>query len=52
MPLVGLDGKNLGLIQLTDKQAGEFNAEDEAILQGYRVIQVDLNKLTRDTLEE
>lgn len=33
VPLVGLDGKNVGLIQLTDKQAGEFNAEDEAILQ-------------------
>ncbi len=32
-PLVGREGNNLGLIQLTDKSnGGEFNAEDEAIL--------------------
>ncbi len=31
-PLVGRDGRNLGLIQLSDKQEGEFTAEDEAIL--------------------
>ncbi|MCA8972800.1 MAG: 2-oxoacid:acceptor oxidoreductase family protein, partial [Planctomycetes bacterium] len=40
--------------RLSLQQAGwETNPlEDEAILQGYRVIQVDLNKLTRDTLED
>lgn len=32
VPLIGRDGKNLGLIQLSDKYAGEFDADDEAIL--------------------
>jgi len=32
MPLVGSDGKNLGLIQLSDKYDGEFDEKDEAIL--------------------
>ena len=31
-PLVGRDGRNIGLIQLSDKYEGEFTAEDEAIL--------------------
>ncbi|TFI55950.1 response regulator [Mastigocladus laminosus UU774] len=31
-PLTSRNGKNLGLIQLSDKYEGEFNAEDEAIL--------------------
>lgn len=32
MPLVGHAGKNLGLVQFTDKAQGEFIEEDEAIL--------------------
>ncbi len=31
-PLVGRDGRNIGLIQLSDKFEGEFTPEDEAIL--------------------
>ena len=31
-PLVGRNGKNMGLIQLADKTEGEFTADDEAIL--------------------
>ena len=31
-PLLRRDGKNLGLIQLGDKDAGEFSAEDESVL--------------------
>jgi signal transduction histidine kinase/DNA-binding response OmpR family regulator len=31
-PLVGRDGHNIGLIQLSDKYEGEFNKEDETIL--------------------
>ncbi|MHC5539105.1 hybrid sensor histidine kinase/response regulator, partial [Singulisphaera rosea] len=31
-PLVGRNGKNMGLIQLADKKDGEFDADDEAIL--------------------
>jgi GAF domain-containing protein len=31
-PLVGLDGRNLGLVQLSDKYEGEFTAQDEAML--------------------
>ena len=31
-PLVGRDGKNLGVIRLTDKDRGEFTEDDEAIL--------------------
>ncbi len=31
-PLVGRDGKNLGLIQLSDKYLGDFTEDDEAIL--------------------
>jgi PAS domain S-box-containing protein len=32
VPLIGGDGANLGLVQLSDKYEGEFDAEDEAIL--------------------
>ena len=31
-PLLGRDGRNLGLLELADKEEGEFTAEDEAIL--------------------
>lgn len=31
-PLIGRDGRNLGLIQLSDKYEGEFTAEDETVL--------------------
>jgi signal transduction histidine kinase/ActR/RegA family two-component response regulator len=31
-PLTGRDGRNLGLIHLSDKFEGEFTAEDEAVL--------------------
>jgi PAS domain S-box-containing protein len=31
-PLVGRDGRNLGLIQLSDRYEADFSAEDEAIL--------------------
>lgn len=31
-PLVGRDGRNIGLIQLSDKYEGEFTAADETIL--------------------
>ncbi len=31
-PLVGRNGKTLGLLQLADKEAGEFDEDDEAIL--------------------
>lgn len=32
VPLIGHGGDNLGLIHLSDKEAGDFTAEDEAIL--------------------
>ena len=32
VPLVGRDGRNLGLVQLSDKLDGEFTAGDEAVL--------------------
>ena len=31
-PLVGREGRNIGLIQLSDKYEGEFNEEDESVL--------------------
>ncbi|XXX75537.1 PAS domain S-box protein [Sorangium sp. So ce134] len=31
-PLIGRDGRNLGLIQLSDKEEGEFTGDDESIL--------------------
>jgi signal transduction histidine kinase len=33
VPLVGRDGGHLGLIQLSDKERGDFTAEDEAIVK-------------------
>jgi PAS domain S-box-containing protein len=44
-PLVGSDGRNLGLIQLADKREGEFTEEDEAIL-------VQLAQLTAMAVEK
>lgn len=32
VPLIGRNGQNIGLIQLSDKYEGEFNEEDEALL--------------------
>jgi PAS domain S-box-containing protein len=32
VPMVGRNGRNLGLIQLSDRNEGEFTAEDEAVL--------------------
>ncbi len=32
VPLIGHDGQNIGLIQLSDKYEGEFTAEDETIM--------------------
>jgi PAS domain S-box-containing protein len=32
VPLIGHDGRNLGLLQVSDKYEGDFTAEDEAIL--------------------
>ena len=32
VPLIGRDGRNLGLLQVTDKYEGEFNEDDEAVL--------------------
>jgi PAS domain S-box-containing protein len=32
MPLVGSDGKNLGLIQLSDKYDGDFDEKDEQVI--------------------
>jgi PAS domain S-box-containing protein len=31
-PLIGRDGRSLGLLQLADKEGGEFSEDDEAIL--------------------
>jgi PAS domain S-box-containing protein len=43
VPLVARDGKNLGLIQLADKGAGEFTAEDLSLLvQFSRLASVEL----------
>ncbi|MCW5771711.1 MAG: PAS domain S-box protein [Rhodospirillaceae bacterium] len=32
VPLIGRDGANLGVVQLSDKYAGEFDPNDEAVL--------------------
>lgn len=32
VPLLAEDGENLGLIQLSDRESGEFTAEDEALM--------------------
>lgn len=31
-PFIGRDGRNIGLIQLSDKYVGDFDADDEAVL--------------------
>jgi PAS domain S-box-containing protein len=31
-PLVGRDGRNIGLLQMSDKEEGEFTEDDEAVL--------------------
>ena len=43
-PLVGRDGRNLGLIQLSDKYEGDFGGDDEAIL-------VQLAQLASEAIE-
>lgn len=45
MPLTGRAGRNIGLIQLSDKYEGEFGAADEAVL-------VELALLASVVLEE
>ena len=35
VPLIGGDGRNLGLIQLSDKYRGDFNREDQAALEQF-----------------
>lgn len=32
VPLMDAEGKNLGLVQLSDRESGEFTAEDEALM--------------------
>ena len=44
VPLIGRDGRNLGLIQLSDKYEGEFGEDDEAIL-------VQLAQLASEAIE-
>jgi PAS domain S-box-containing protein len=44
VPLVAQDGSNLGLIQLSDKSAGEFTEEDQAVV-------VQLAQMTSTALE-
>ncbi len=44
VPLVGRNGKSIGLLQLADKDEGEFTAEDEAIL-------VQLSRLAATAIE-
>jgi signal transduction histidine kinase/ActR/RegA family two-component response regulator len=44
-PLIGRNGSNLGLIQLSDKHVGEFTEEDEALLlQMAQVVALALEK--------
>jgi signal transduction histidine kinase len=43
-PLVGRDGRNLGLIQLSDKNEGEFDSDDQAVL-------VQLAQLASEAIE-
>ena len=44
VPLMGRDGRNLGLVQLSDKYEGEFDEDDEAIL-------VQLGQLASEAIE-
>jgi len=48
VPLVGSDGRNMGMLQLSDKHEGEFTAEDEAIAAQYA--QMAAAALERDGL--
>jgi len=50
VPLVGRDGRNLGLIQLSDKAEGEFDEADEALLQ--QLAQLAALALEKQTLYE
>jgi PAS domain S-box-containing protein len=53
-PLVGRDGRNLGLIQLSDKYEGEFSEEDEAILvqlAQMASVAIEKGRLVQDLLE-
>src|SRR6478672_11335046 len=54
-PLLTRDGRNLGLIQLTQKLNGEFSADDEAILvqlTHMASVAIDNCRLYRDTQEQ
>jgi PAS domain S-box-containing protein len=54
-PLLTRDGRNLGLIQLTQKINGEFSADDEAILvqlTHMASVAIDNCRLHRDTQEQ
>ncbi len=54
-PLLTRDGRNLGLIQLTQKINGEFSADDEAILlqlTHMASVAIDNCRLYRDTQEQ
>jgi len=45
VPLTGRGGRNIGLIQLSDKYEGEFTGEDEAVL-------VQVARLASDAIEK
>lgn len=48
-PLVGRDGRNLGVIQLSDREEGDFTAEDEALLvQVAQVASIALERMQID----
>jgi GAF domain-containing protein len=50
VPLTGPAGRNIGLIQLSDRYDGEFSASDEAVLVDFaRVASVALKELRRST---
>lgn len=54
-PLLTRDGRNLGLIQLTQKSSGEFSADDEAILlqlTHMASVAIDNCRLYRDSQEQ
>jgi signal transduction histidine kinase/GAF domain-containing protein len=54
-PLLTRDGRNLGLIQLTQKANGEFSADDEAILvqlTHMASVAIDNCRLYRDSQEQ
>ncbi len=48
VPVTRRDGRNIGLIQLSDKDEGEFTEEDEAVLvQLARLVSVAIEKVRR-----